>query len=193
MSLCARYVTCYENRHITKESFLTFSPVESGTGEAIALKIKEELERLGIQTSYLHGQGYDGCSAMKGSVKGVQAKVRELISSKVLYVHCSSHSFNLALTDACKIPEIRNTFQSINEVIKFIRASPKRISALKNITEENPTTCKRTKLLSFCETRFVERHSSVLRFVEIYDSILDLLEILESKEIRQHQTRPISC
>lgn len=40
MSLCARYVTCYENRHIIKKYFLGFSPVESGTGEAIAVKIK---------------------------------------------------------------------------------------------------------------------------------------------------------
>lgn len=116
---------------------------------------------------------------MKGSVKGVQAKVKELISPKALYVHCSSHSFNLALTDACKIPDIRNTFQSLNEVIKFIRASPKRTSTLKNITAENPTHYQRDKLISFCETRFVERHSSVLRFVELYDAIVDLLEILE--------------
>lgn len=84
----------------------------------------------------LHGQGYDGCSAMKGSVKEVQAKTKELISPKALYVHCNSHSLNLALTDACKISDIRNTFQSLKEVIKFVRASPKRISALKTYSAD---------------------------------------------------------
>lgn len=181
MALCARYVTKLENRHVIKESFLTFAAVESGTGEAIAIKMKNELERLGIESKYLHGQGYDGCSAMKGNVKGVQAKVKERINPNALYVHCSSHSLNLALTDACKIKDIRNTFQSLNEVFKFVRSSAKWSSILAKISGESQTNFNHTTLLSFCETRFVERHSSVLRFVELYDCIIDVLEILENE------------
>lgn len=46
------------------------------------------------------------------------------------YLHCASYSFNLAVGDACKIPIIRNSIGTINEIINFFRKSAKRQSKL---------------------------------------------------------------
>lgn len=46
------------------------------------------------------------------------------------YIHCASHSFNLAVCDACKIPIIKNSLGTINEIINFFRCSAKRQAKL---------------------------------------------------------------
>lgn len=55
-----------------------------------------------INLELLCGQGYDGAAAMSGHLNGVQAKIREEYP-RALYVHCSPHSLNLALSHTCKI------------------------------------------------------------------------------------------
>ena len=68
------------------------------TGRALAEKILSFLSTLGLDPTNLRGQAYDraGNNIMSGSVNGTAA----LISSQyplALYLHCASHSLNLAV------------------------------------------------------------------------------------------------
>ena len=47
----------------------------------------------------MHGQGYDGATAMSGRLNGTQAYIREIIPT-ALYVHCAAHSLNLAVSNS---------------------------------------------------------------------------------------------
>lgn len=127
---------------------------------------------------YLIGQGYDGAAAMGGHLNGVRTAIQEQYPM-ALYVHCSAHSLNLALSKACTVPVIRNSLGTVNEIIKFFKSSAQRLELLKQkISQDMPTT-NHSHLISMCETRWVERHKSIYRFVEMYQPIVHALEELE--------------
>jgi hypothetical protein len=67
---------------------------------------------MNIEVNNLRDQGYDGASVMSGKMNGVVALVR-IKYPTTLYVHCSSHNFNLSISYSCNIPEIRNTMGTI--------------------------------------------------------------------------------
>lgn len=90
------------------------------------------------------GQGYDGASSMSGRYNGVQKYIRDEHPG-ALYLHCSAHCLNLAITFSCKIPEIRNcmgTIQSINNFFGY----PKRQNVLQLSIEEIFPLTNRFKL-----------------------------------------------
>ena len=61
------------------------------------------LTDLGLSLDDLRGQGYDGASTMSGEKSGVQRRIMEK-QPKALYTHCSSHSLNLVIAQACADP-----------------------------------------------------------------------------------------
>ncbi|XP_022170921.1 zinc finger MYM-type protein 1-like [Myzus persicae] len=87
--------------------------------------ILESLHNFGIETKYMRGQGYDGAAAMSGEFNGVQAIIRKT-HPLALYVHCSAHVLNLAVSNSCKVQEIRNLndfeelFEQVIESLNFI-------------------------------------------------------------------------
>ncbi|KAK5644977.1 hypothetical protein RI129_006277 [Pyrocoelia pectoralis] len=179
MSICARYTKLENNVFILREEFLNFVAVGSTTGKNLANTILSELERLGVDCQYLIGQGYDGASAMKGCFNGVQAIIRES-HPEALYVHCSSHSLNLALCHSCQIQPIRNTIGTIKSVGNFMKSSAKRTNCLKHSIRKNFPETKWQTLTAMCETRWVENHDGLIRFQEIFKAILDTLEDLST-------------
>lgn len=112
-----------------REDFLRFVPVKDVTGEGLSNTIIVSCEDLKLNLKYLQGQGYDGASAMSGQFQGCSARITAK-HPQALYVHCASHSLNLAVGDACSIPIIRNTLGTINEIINFFRCSAKREATL---------------------------------------------------------------
>lgn len=125
VSITLRYV----EGETLREDFLQFFPTTIATGQALANIILEKLKELNIDIEFLYGQGYDGASVMSGEFKGVQAIIKEH-SPKALYVHCSAHALNLAISDSCNIPDIRNTVGVISKVYNFFN-TPKRQAILK--------------------------------------------------------------
>ena len=103
-----------------------------------------------------------------------------------VYVHCPSHSLNLALCHFYNIPVIRNSVGTLKEVIDFFRTSPKHFLIFKlTIRESNPITgTKRIGLNKFCETGWVEHLKAILSFKEIFITI--------SKTMRGIQEHPDS-
>ena len=114
---------------------------------------------------------------MRGNIGGVQRKILDLYP-KALYVHCASHCLNLALTKASSIPDIRNMCGTIQEIIAFFSMSPKRKALLQSFISQYYPNSRKSCLVSLCETRWVERHDSVLRFADLYKAIVHTLEDL---------------
>lgn len=110
LSLSVRYFD-KEKKQIVEE-FLTFTPVHDVTGKALADTILQTLESLSLNLSYLKGQGYDGAASMSGKFNGVQAHIFKKFPLAP-YIHCSSHSLNLAISFACNVKAIRNTMGTI--------------------------------------------------------------------------------
>nr|CAI5823580.1 unnamed protein product [Callosobruchus analis] len=157
LSLCVRYVKESEpNIFNICEHFLLFIPVTSTSGETLASAILQGLKQCNIDVSYLRGQGYDGASNMSGVFKGVQALIASRYNT-ALYVHCASHSLNLALSNASEVQAIRNCV-GINEKVYAFFNTPKRQLVLqKNIEALLPESqCYRLKQM--CPTRWVQRH-----------------------------------
>jgi hypothetical protein len=114
-SLCARYVDPDGN---IREDFLQFVPVTDVSGEGLASVIVNSLTEFGLNLAYLRGQGYDGAGAMSGKLNGVQARIRSMYPLAV-YVHCASHSLNLAISDACTVVAIRNCVGTLGDICNF--------------------------------------------------------------------------
>jgi len=72
LSLCVRYLEQIidaknDISYVLKEDFLQFIPVYSTTGQNLATVILENLKRLGVNSRYMLGQGYDGAASMSGN------------------------------------------------------------------------------------------------------------------------------
>lgn len=169
-SVCVRFI---ENDKICEE-FLQFIPVVSTTGKDLAASLLEYLQRWKIDVKYLRGQGYDGARAMSGEFQGVQSQIRQHFPL-ALYVHCSSHCLNLAISDACTLPEIRNSIGIIGKIYEFFH-TPKRQNVLETNIKKYYPESKKQKLVQMCATRWVERHDSVNVFVDLYNAIHPSLE-----------------
>ena len=105
---------------------------------------------------------------MSGHISGVQVRIRQQAPMAV-YVHCDSHCLNLVLNHSSQVPPIRDMFTALSNVINFFNDSPKRRELLG------------VNLLTFCETRFIQRHDAILRFCDNFESVLSALhDIAES-------------
>ncbi|CAI6343853.1 unnamed protein product [Macrosiphum euphorbiae] len=115
---------------------------------------------------------------MSGQFKGVQA----FISNKyptAIYVHCVSHSLNLALSNAAEVVPIRNAFGIIQKIYTFFN-TPKRQNVLQNNIETSTYNSNKTKLKQLCPTRWVERHDSVIIMKQMLLPVVAALEEIQS-------------
>jgi len=128
---------------------------------------------------------------MKGSFNGVQAIIRKKYP-EALYVHCCSHSLNLARCHACETQSVRNCIGTVKTIGNFLRSSAKRTKLLKeNIKTEFPET-KWTTLIPMCETRWVENHDGLMRFRDIYRCLVATLEELSCDSDTETSSKSLS-
>ena len=121
-SLCVRYVDFESPVPTLREDFLQFIPVTDLSGRGLAASMMENLYKLGIDMQRLRGQGYGGAASMSGYLQGTQAIVRETHPT-ALYVHCSAHSLNLAVSKSCEVQAIRNCLGVIGAAHNFFYVS----------------------------------------------------------------------
>lgn len=181
LSLCVRYLDLQTND--IREDFLQFVPVTDVSGKGLASTILSSLNRIGVDLTYLRGQGYDGAAAMSGQFSGVQAHIKEKYPNAV-YTHCASHCLNLVVSNACSISSIRNCLGVVTNVCNFFKF-PKRLNVLKNAVATTAPESKKTRLQSLCPTRWIERHDSVLVFVELFDAVVEALETVSLWQERE--------
>jgi hypothetical protein len=128
---------------------LKFIPVTSLTGKSLNKTLLDNIKSIGIDFSFMIGQGYDGAVSMSGCFNGVQAHVRK--NDMAIYFHCASHNLNLAISDACDLQSIRNCMGVLGTVYNFFN-TPKRQVFLSTIINVE-TNAKATKLKNVCSTR----------------------------------------
>ena len=119
--------------------------------QAISAQILKRICELDLDVKSCVGQGYDGASTMSGHISGFQVRIRQQAPMAV-YVRYARHCLNLVLNNSTQVPPIRNMFTALSNVINFFHDSPKRRELLG------------VNLLTFCETRFIQRHDAILRF-----------------------------
>jgi hypothetical protein len=104
-----------------RKDFLNFDAVSDLNGSGLASVILENLNKHNIDLEKVVGQRYDGAAIMSGHLHNVQAIIRRTFP-RALFVHCSAHSLNLAISDACKIIAIRNCVGCVSSVCNFFGA-----------------------------------------------------------------------
>ncbi|CAM4768899.1 unnamed protein product [Rotaria magnacalcarata] len=177
VSFSIRY---YDNKtNDIREDFLAFIETVSCTGESISNIILDYLRAYNLPFDNCIGQAYDGASNMAGIYRGCQALIKQKCPDADYY-HCSNHCLNLALIDSCGIAHIRNMMGTIKEVINFFSDSPKRMQALRSEINdyqgEYVSLTNKKRLISLCDTRWVDRNTSIETFLELYIPIINTLD-----------------
>jgi len=113
----------------------------------------------------MYGQGYDGASNMAGQFKGVQKIIKDKYPN-ALYVHCSAHSLNLAVSSSSNIKPIRNCLGVIEKLHVFFN-TPKRHNILLTEIEKSDYTPNVKTLKRLCATRWIQRYEALNDFCEL--------------------------
>lgn len=183
LSFCVRYVDKISDASQTlviREDFLGFIPIYDQSAEHLTNAILQRCHELGLDMSKCVGQGYDGAANMAGHISGVQSRVRQQYPN-VRYVHCASHRLNLALSNAMSTPMVRNCLGVVNEVTNFFRNHANANKTLQDVISQHSPESKKRRLIRLCDTRFIERHYSILTFVELFQCINISLENISGK------------
>jgi len=178
------------------ERLLEFIDCEQTTGEAICDAIVDVLTVAGLDIQLCRSQTMDGAGNMSGKHAGCAARFK-LLSPKAQYHYCSSHDLNLALCKSCSVKEVHVMLDTLTQLGLFFKNSPKRSRRLEqSISEYNSTRTKpeqitKSKFHVFCETRWVEKLTTLRDFSTMYSPILDCLEAISQVE-RNWDTKTIS-
>lgn len=169
--VCLRYV--YQD--VLYERFVGFAIAPDLSGQGLANQLLNILRDKDINIDNMVGQGYDGAAAMSGQKNGVQAHIRQVCPTAT-YVHCASHSLNLAITKAAEESHVRSAVALMNSIAVFYNDSNKRVLNLQGHIDQQCPETARTRLKNHCATRWVERHEAVLSFKELYPAVVASLE-----------------
>lgn len=133
--------------------------------------------------------GYDGARAMSGEFKGCAAIVQNS-GLDAPYLHCANHNLNLAICHACDIAPIRNCLGTVKKVVSFFRNCNKAGIILKQHIVESKTGAKQTRLLKFCETRWIEHLASLNLFYDSIEFIASALEEMDELKVKSDSVQP---
>ncbi|XP_052271528.1 52 kDa repressor of the inhibitor of the protein kinase-like [Dreissena polymorpha] len=158
-------------RHVDKdlnvhEDFVGFHRVHSIDATTLTSVIEDTLLRMNLSLSQCRGQCYDGASNMTGAKCGVANNIlaKEM---RAVVTHCYGHALNLAVGDCvrqCKV--LRNTMDTVHEVSKLMKYSPKRDSTLQTLKEEMSPDIPGFRVL--CPTRWTVRAASLRSVIDNY-------------------------
>lgn len=175
MSLSVRYL--FEGN--IREDFLIFvdchgelfddfdnEPILSG--EVIANTVEKTLIKFGLDFKFCIGISTDGCSVMTSEKRGAVALLQTKLVNAT-YCPCYNHALNLSISKSSQVKSIQNAVAVMKEVIAFFNSSAKRNKIIKYFAHSK-------QLMSLCETRWVERHESVLRFKSLFSEVIRALE-----------------
>jgi hypothetical protein len=130
--ICDYFRQCLEkNPHFAmkQQVLIDLCDLQRTTGAAIAISIRDSLQRHGINLANCRGQAYDTTASMSSNKKGVQAEIAKF-APDADYQGCCLHSLNLVICHACQISSIQNMMDSCRELFSFFDNSPKRQNLL---------------------------------------------------------------
>ena len=176
VSLNLLFTTSDAKRH---EEFVSFEETSDTTGETLYNLITGKLQELGLDIRNIVGLGFDGAANMSGKVKGVRGRFQHVGTAE--YVHCRSHTLNLAIVNTCSEGAVRNMYNTVSETVNFITASAKRLNIYTNSSHGEDST----RLKKFCATRWTRHEETLQRFEENICIILETLAGLTQDHDRQ--------
>ena len=138
------------------------------SGKVIAETVTKKIMDLGLELSYCVGISTDGCSVMTSETKGVVIILQKTFKNAT-YCPCYNHALILSISKSSNTKPIQNAVGVMKEVVQFFNSSSKRSKIIEHFSNNQ-------KLKSICETRWVERHESVLRFKMNCSEIVNALE-----------------
>ncbi|XP_043222796.1 52 kDa repressor of the inhibitor of the protein kinase-like [Amphibalanus amphitrite] len=158
------------------------------SGKNLAEALLGSIRKLGLDTSRLVAQCYDGAAAMSSERVGVVAQVKEA-APLAEYFHCASHALNLSTSLINKVDLVRNALGTMETVVVFLTDGAKRGEILRYAQSSKMDGDKRLKLIKLCQTRFVERHLAVERFLEQLSAIHLALEQIATWQDRRSSSK----
>jgi hypothetical protein len=134
----------------TSEDLLGLYSMDHCNAESISSALLDVLLRCKLPLNKLRGQAYDGASVMQGSSSGIGKQILE-VESRAIFIQCQAHSLNLAVQDACShLQPLCDLLSTVNDLVNFIRSSPKRLSELHKIASSKGVD---TSIRPLCPTR----------------------------------------
>ena len=165
---CVRYV---DNKLISHEEFIGLHSMDCISAEHITRTIEDILLRLSLPLQNCRGQCFDGASSMAGCRNGVSTKLLAK-ERQALYTHCYGHSLNLAVQDAVKAnPIIRDALDTIEEMSKLIKKSPRRQVIFQNVKNDIALDSPGIRLL--CPTRWTVKAEAFTSISENYEALME--------------------
>jgi len=203
MSLVIRYV----HKAVVKENFIAFIDCHAYAyntdteknlepklnGEVLGDAVISLLQKFDLDLKYCVGIGTDGCSVMVSLVRGAVQKIQSY-AKNAIHCPCANHALNLSISKSSSVQSIRNNVGLMKEIIEFFNCSSKRNFILKTVLDGQP------RLQSLCETRWIERHDSVMIFKKSIPYTIDALtkisewnELVSSSKAKSLLTAMCNC
>ncbi|CAH1995457.1 unnamed protein product [Acanthoscelides obtectus] len=187
MPIVLRY--CYQ-KHIY-EDFMGFVDCYSNfdedtmepklTGQILAQTAKHFIKTNNLDSKPCVGIGIDTCNLMLGEQKGAVMELQKCLPN-ALKSQCANYVLNLSISKSSSVQAVRNTVGKMKEVIAFFKTSAKRNTVLKRKLDGY-------RIHSMCETRWTERHDSVLQFESKFEKIVEVLNIISNWKDRQASSK----
>ena len=166
MVFCLRYVD--DDLEVHEEVIGLYS-LDSTSADSILATVQDILLRMNLRIDHCRGQCYDGASNMAGAKSGVAKRLNDL-EPRALYTHCYGHALNLATQDVLKgIKVMRSALETVHEITKLIKKSPKRESIFKKF--KNVVTAGSPGLRILCPTRWTVRAEALTSISENYTTL----------------------
>ena len=189
---------CVEVRKITRSEKTCRLHWMQLTGRALADKILTFLSSHGLDPSKLRGQAYDGAGNI--NVSGRLNGTASLISNDyplALYLHCTSHSLNLAVVKSLDETSVQNMIGVVNRVSIFfsLLASKRQRKIEEAIDQTQPVK----KLKDLCHTWWVKRIDALERFSKLHSSLVSCFQTISAERSKRQrkieeaidQTQPV--
>lgn len=109
---------------------------------------------------------------LTGNILGKIVTIQSSATPNAVYRPCPNHSLNLSISKSSSVMAIKNVIGTIKETVKFFNMSAKRNSVLRLVFG------KEKHVLSLCETRWIERHYSVLILKNSLQYIIKSLNLI---------------
>ncbi|KAJ8939579.1 hypothetical protein NQ314_011074 [Rhamnusium bicolor] len=175
LSLCVRYVE-KETLNI-REDFLQFVPVPDVTGKGLANSIMETINKLGINSQYMVGQGYDGVAAMIGSIYNFFNTPKRQTVLETAIDELESETSVTRLKQLCSTRWI----QRHESVLVFLELQQATIDALEVISLRNDKTTSSTAVQLLAVIRSIDFQTSLQIIAKLFAITLPLNRQLQTK------------
>ena len=187
MAVVVRYLDRVDGRHVVREDPIAlidvFGQLEAAdaegevrlSGENLSKVLLKQIDRCRLDKNNLIAQCYDGAAAMSSEKVGVATRVQQE-APLAHYYHCAMHGLNLATSEINRVATVRNALGTMEAIVVFVTDSAKRTVVLNQAQKK--TGLQQQRLIKLCQTRFVERHTSVQRFCDQFLAIVDALHMM---------------